>query len=628
MPNIGIELTHSDDAPPRKVSSGLSLWLELEDPRRMGELLAYLAANAAVIEQALRALHYVHFSRFLPTQGWDLTPTPAVVALQVITEFDGDFEAYVLDFAMVIGEQFEHILGFVKERPPSPIQNHPADFLEFIRSNNTGYFSGSDESVGVQSAYPDLTVIDIVGSGGLLPRADSPQLVAVNRSDVQANVLQGLTMAHACHLGLKFTDPDRARAFLAGLLNGESGMPRVSRGDRWAPGFRPTYALTLGLTYEGLRVLGLSAADEAAFTAAFRAFARGPDDEQAAIRNGDVDASHPRRWRLGGPRKPVHLVLSVYADDATALAQYLQALRQGVTEHQLVEVVAWFADALIDAAAPERRSVHFGYADGLSQPRLAIQDEPEGEPDMQPQAGVGEFLLGSKYPNVYGGANSLGGLSMELAENATFCALRIMAQDVAAFERLLDEASARYQVSRPWLAAKLMGRWQDGTPVSLSPDAPLPADDARPRNQFNYAPSHAHPLTADDSAGLRCPVGAHIRRFNPRSGVVAGKPYSRRLLGRGLPYGPAYRSAADDPAIERGLVGLFMCSDLDRQFEFTLRQWAQGDQATCGLRGQQDPIVGAQKTLQEGASDEPPLPHPARCRANQSPENAPVKAAA
>ena len=99
MPDIGLTSAQSDNMPPRKVSSGLNLWLELEDPGRMAELLAGLEAQTGAIQQVLRSLHYVHFSRFLPTPGWDSTPPPAVVALQVITEFDGDFDAYVLDFA-------------------------------------------------------------------------------------------------------------------------------------------------------------------------------------------------------------------------------------------------------------------------------------------------------------------------------------------------------------------------------------------------------------------------------------------------------------------------------------------------------------------------------------------------
>ena len=321
MPDIGSASARGDNLPPRTVSSGLSLWLELKDPCRMGDLLAYLVANDSAIRQALRSLNYVHFSRFLPTRGWDSEPPPAVAALQVITEFDGDFDAYVLDFALVIGDQFDHILDYVKDRPPSPVNDHPAAFLEFIKRHNVGYTSSTPGSVGVQCAYPDLTVIDIVGSGGLLPRADEPPppAVAVNRSDVQANVLQGLNMAHGSHLGLKFTQPDGARAFLAALLSGQGGVPQVSDATRWALGVRPACALTVGLTFKGLRALGLSAADEEAFQLSFPAFKSGPDSRRSARLNGDVGTSEPDNWQLGGTRKAVLIVVSVYA--AGRLAQ-------------------------------------------------------------------------------------------------------------------------------------------------------------------------------------------------------------------------------------------------------------------------------------------------------------------
>ena len=598
MPDIVSASARGNNLPPRAVSSGLSLWLELEEPSRMGELLQYLAHEHEAIQLALRSLHYVHFSRFLPTFGWADTPPPAVAAMQVITEFDGDLKSYVLDFAMVIGRQFDQMLRYVKCPPPLPVKDHPAEFLKFIEDHNVGYLGSGAGSVTVQSAYPDLTVIDIIGNGGLLPRADEPPPVAVNRSDVQANVLQGLNMAQGCHLGLKFSQPAGARAFLAALLSGQDGMPRVSAANRWAANARPAYALTVGLTFKGLRALGLSAAAEDAFGLSFPAFKAGPESPKSARMNGDVGNSEPGNWQLGGARKAVLLEVSVYADEAAELARQMDALHRGVFRYGLTEVVAWPVAALTGPEGDASRYVHFGYQDGFSQPRLAITDEPAGAPDMQPRAGVGEFLLGAGYPNVYGGIDSLGGLSPALAENATFCALRIMSQDVAAFERVLDEASTRHQVSREWLAAKLMGRWRDGTPLAQSPDRPLDAAGAPGRNDFDFAPSQANPTNVDDAIGRRCPVGAHIRRMNPRSGVVAGKPYSRRLLRRGLPYGPAYEPGAGDPTLERGLVGLFMCADLDRQFEFMLRQWAQGDQATTGVRAEQDPIIGAQQGLE------------------------------
>ena len=309
--------------------------------------------------------------------------------------------------------------------------------------------------------------------------------------------------------------------------------------------------------------------------------------------NGDHGASDPAFWQLGNDY-PVDMLVALYAD---ALAEQVDALKARCAAHGLSLVnKAWPVEALVDEEGRANHREHFGYVDGLSQPRLAIAGAADvgvgKSPDMQPRAGVGEFLLGKGYVNVYGGKNSLGGLSPALANNASFAALRIMAQDVAAFEALLDEASARHGVDREWLAARLMGRWRDGTPVSQSPDAALDEAGAPARNNFDYLPSHDYPSTLDVSAGLRCPVGAHVRRMNPRSARVAGRPHSRRLLRRGMPYGPRYLPGSGDDGQARGLVGLFLCADLDRQFEFLLRQWAQGDAATVGIRGELDPLLG------------------------------------
>ena len=41
-------------------------------------------------------------------------------------------------------------------------------------------------------------------------------------------------------------------------------------------------------------------------------------------------------------------------------------------------------------------------------------------------------------------------------------------------------------------------------------------------------------------------------------------------------------------------MGLFICGDLELQYEFILRVWANEDLATHGLRGTRDPLIGHQ----------------------------------
>jgi hypothetical protein len=74
---------------------------------------------------------------------------------------------------------------------------------------------------------------------------------------------------------------------------------------------------------------------------------------------------------------------------------------------------------------------------------------------------------------------------------------------------MLRQGRADDQYHQDLVAAKMMGRWRSGCPLDLSPDKDdlaIAADPER-RNNFTYA---------GDDQGLRCPIGAHLRRSNPR----------------------------------------------------------------------------------------------------------------
>jgi len=128
-----------------KVQSELNLRLPLKSPTLARPLAECLKAHDAQVKDALAELHYVHFARFL------LSPEDAT--LTVITEFDGDFDPYILDFVVVLGDVFTAALQFIKGAPRLPVQRYPREFVEFVRRSNG--------QSGVWSAYPQQTVIDI-----------------------------------------------------------------------------------------------------------------------------------------------------------------------------------------------------------------------------------------------------------------------------------------------------------------------------------------------------------------------------------------------------------------------------------------------------------------------------------
>ncbi len=565
------------------VTKGLNLSLPLRDPSLMFQLLTDLVDRSAEIKSALEELHYVHYARFLPANEGKI--------LLVITEYDGDFESYVMDFAMTIGDVFSRILKDVDGYDAAwlPVKDHPQEFFAFIQEHNqvTLQIGGKPSSIEEDllfSVYPQKTVLNILGPRTNLPKPvlDAPiPTTQIDLADVQGNILKGYRGQLARHFALEVTDAALARSLLVRLVTGDASCPKVTTAVAWTSG-KPAYCLNAGFTFQGLLKLGVNNAELEKFPGVFQ---EGPADLERATKNGDFGDSDRRHWVLGGKLQPVHIMLSLYADVVSALDHQTALLKAAFNAHAVTMVHAPF-----DAQALHNDTIHFGYRDGISQPRIAGFHNSDDRPDMQPLSSAGEFLLGADYLDVYGG-KSLGSLLPALAQNATYTAVRIMAQDVEAFDNLLDSASKSFGIDRELVAAKLMGRWRDGTPLStLNPThAKKSARDYT--NSFDYAPSAENPGEFDDYCGDRCPVGAHIRRMNPRSAMVAGKPHTRRIIRRGLPYS---WPSADGISKEQGVIGLFICADLNRQFEFLLRTWANGDIAANGVLGTKDPIVGAQ----------------------------------
>jgi hypothetical protein len=103
-------------------------------------------------------------------------------------------------------------------------------------------------------------------------------------------------------------------------------------------------------------------------------------------------------------------------------------------------------------------------------------------------------------------------------------------------------------------------------------------------SSFDYAPTEAVPDSYDDRKGYHCPIGAHIRRMNPRHSTVAGHSgLKRRIIRSGLPYGPPYDPATPHDGIERGLLGLFIGVSLKDQFEFVMSDCANKGTFAPGL---------------------------------------------
>ena len=127
-------------------------------------------------------------------------------------------------------------------------------------------------------------------------------------------------------------------------------------------------------------------------------------------------------------------------------------------------------------------------------------------------------------------------------------------------------------------------------PARASPDRPDPdlvADPSR-ANAFRYA---------RDSDGARVPLGAHIRRCNPRDSLgYRGKLTMRhRLIRRGLPYGPPLADPSQDDGADRGLIFIGFNASFERQFETIQALWIE-DGNTFGLGYDKDFMLGDGET--------------------------------
>ena len=365
----------------------------------------------------------------------------------------------------------------------------------------------------------------------------------------------------------------------------------------------PEIAVHVAFSYAGLSRLGLKDGELAGFSAEFRA-------GMAAREPGLTPGRSTTTWTAPfAPddetgRTAVDVLVMYSALDRDRLDADLRdrpwlcpGYRDGLDLLGEVDVNRIREDRYGpgDSTAKPGFLEHFGFVDGLSQPRIHGVTAGRRAAELPP----GEALLG--YPDIDGDIAGAG-LPIDLARNGSYLVYRKLEQDVPAFRRLiadlgerLRERTQRGTDPRELAAAKLMGRWRDGTPLTLSPEA---KDGTLPRVGFGYQ--------AKDADGSACPVGAHVRRVNPRDSCpVAHDPgdtgdtgleetlaMRHRMLRRGVPYGKVLPEEMLDDREERGLLFIALVGDLRRQFEFVQAHW-MADGNAFRLGADRDPFAGA-----------------------------------
>ena len=94
--------------------------------------------------------------------------------------------------------------------------------------------------------------------------------------------------------------------------------------------------------------------------------------------------------------------------------------------------------------------------------------------------------------------------------------------------------------------------------------------------------------------GHACPLGAHIRRTNPRDSLEPGDELEEsitnrhRILRRGRSYDYVPQGETQQ---QKGLLFAALCADLERQYEFVQHTWVNAS-SFHGLSAEADPLLG------------------------------------
>jgi Dyp-type peroxidase family len=395
----------------------------------------------------------------------------------------------------------------------------------------------------------------------------------VDFADIQGDILRahGNSYDRTSYVFVGVADEAAGRGWLSGLVS------QVATAA-WRGSAKPDSALNVAFTCTGLQKLGVP---EHVIDTCSKEFRQGMAGRAKKL--GDTGPSAPSEWDEHLGTGACHVLATLNARGDEALQTELARLKGGIAAAGLQVLHQEDAQLLPDARE------HFGFADGASQPAIEGVNEHKTDGGGIPEKGggwrplaLGEFILGHEDEESRTARNPRkrplpSQPSDPLGRNGTYMVWRKLEQTVPLFRRTLRDAAERWPGGdESLLAAKVVGRWRDGSPLILAPRRTMSGfDPAAPgANDFRYT---------RDPDGLECPLGAHVRRANPRDALDPdpgadggdGKlTFRHRIIRRGMPYGPPLAPGAfEDDGKKRGLVFVCFNASISRQFESVQRQW-------------------------------------------------------
>jgi Dyp-type peroxidase family len=454
-----------------------------------------------------------------------------------------------------------------------------------------------------------------------------------NKKDMQALVTRGYKHLNAaCYILVRVNDCKKAKSYFNMLIKQEKiRLANIPSSEKLDGSSDPKTAVNVAFTSTGLEKLGLPDDVKKTFSREFIEGMNCGNDFQEeiefdytnprSVKLGDVGSNDPNNWYWGNHRNAVHGMLMLFAENNTELNKLREEILGKPAEKGLE--VAHVAETL--EKKPGVIKEHFGFNDGISQPILRGLPKSKTHGD-QHLVNPGEFLLGyeneyrnySPSPSVNNDERSseldvtpIGDGKKDLGKNGTYLVFRQIEQHVERFWDYSYRNSREVGITKPEktikLASKMVGRLPSGEPLVLYPgnDCTYKAD---PLNDFYYKES--------DKDGVRCPFGAHIRRTNPRDEKISN---THRVLRRGRIYGqplvpdmdidkminyvaenPSPHPVKEEAPIARGLHFICLVSDIERQFEFVQKVWANspafadlGDEVDLIIPGRPDNPLGS-----------------------------------
>src|SRR6185312_5499200 len=279
--------------------------------------------------------------------------------------------------------------------------------------------------------------------GGELPRAP----VTVELDDIQATVLRYRPEPYyGTHVMLHVEDAQAGREFVRRLTPYvDSAAEWWQAGEAW---------ISVAISYPGLMALGLPEDSLRSFPEPFRTGMAARADELR-----DYGPNDPQNWDEPFGTGEIHIGVSVFSDAEATWHDTMETARQQYQGFGGVTVLM-----TQDFGAQPGDLNPLGYRDSIGQPAIegsGVDPLPgQGRPIK-----AGEFILG--YPGEAGTPLPAPQPDV-LGRNGTFVGIRNYQSRVATFNRFL-QANAATDTERELLAAKLVGRWRSGAPLTLAP---------------------------------------------------------------------------------------------------------------------------------------------------------------